>query len=288
MNRFALIGYRNWSYEIFKNLNNFQKKHPFFSIDTLITTPESEFNNETRIRKYYVVKGSDNKKIYKILKKNKIDVALCYGWSWIIKEPLLSDFICLCLHPAPLPKYRGGTPIQHQILNEEIKSAVTIFKMAKGIDNGDIYTRIQISLKGNIKDIFSRMVAAGTKATKKFILDFEKDKLIFTPQKELTKNPPWKRRKLEQSEVKLDDLKNMTFLSLYNFVRALTEPYPNAYILLKNKKIYLQAVRKYPKPKKGSIILDVNTNIKKFDKAPLYLKLKDSYALIRKYTLIEV
>ena len=27
------------------------------------------------------------------------------------------------LHPSPLPKYRGGSPIQNQIINGEKKSA---------------------------------------------------------------------------------------------------------------------------------------------------------------------
>ena len=42
------------------------------------------------------------------------------------------------LHPSPLPKYRGGSPIQNQIINGESKSAVTLFKINNKIDQGDI------------------------------------------------------------------------------------------------------------------------------------------------------
>ena len=43
------------------------------------------------------------------------------------------------LHPSPLPKFRGGSPIQNQIIRGKKISAVTIFKINKIIDGGDIY-----------------------------------------------------------------------------------------------------------------------------------------------------
>jgi len=287
MKRYAFIGYRKWAYQILKNLLKFQKKHSSFSTDTIITTPMREFRNETSINKCYIVNGNDDKKIYKILKANKIDVAIFYGWSWIVKEPILSDFICLCLHPAPLPKYRGGTPIQNQIINGKTASAVTIFKMKKGIDDGDIYAQIPISLRGNVKDIFDRMIKVGTKITKNFILDLDKDKVVFTPQKGLDKNPPWKRRTPEQSEIKITVLNEMSFFSLNNLVRALTDPYPNTYIQLTDGRIYFQKVEKHKKIKKHTLVLDFNTNIKGLysNKTQIFLKLKDCYARIKDYRI---
>ena len=43
------------------------------------------------------------------------DIVLFYGWSWKVSEKLINKFDCLMLHPSPLPKYRGGSPIQNQI-----------------------------------------------------------------------------------------------------------------------------------------------------------------------------
>ena len=34
--------------------------------------------------------------------------------------------------------------------------AVTIFKMGKGLDDGDIISQLPLSLEGNIKDIFNQ------------------------------------------------------------------------------------------------------------------------------------
>mgnify|MGYP003640641550 FL=1 len=45
------------------------------------------------------------------------------GWSWIIPTVIVEKFNCICMHPSPLPKYRGGSPLQNQIINGERLSA---------------------------------------------------------------------------------------------------------------------------------------------------------------------
>ena len=42
------------------------------------------------------------------------------------------------LHPSSLPQYRGGSPIQNQIIDGIKESEVCIFKMEKEIDSGQI------------------------------------------------------------------------------------------------------------------------------------------------------
>ena len=69
---------------------------------------------------------------------NKNDIIFFIGWSWIIDDHLIKSNKCICLHPSPLPKYRGGSPIQHQIINGESLSAVTFFEMTNELDAGDI------------------------------------------------------------------------------------------------------------------------------------------------------
>ena len=42
------------------------------------------------------------------------------------------------LHPSALPKFRGGSPIQNQIIRNIKNSKVTLFKMNEKIDAGPI------------------------------------------------------------------------------------------------------------------------------------------------------
>ena len=46
-----------------------------------------------------------------------LDCIVLVGWSWIIKDDTLQRFLCVGMHPSDLPMYRGGSPIQHQIIN---------------------------------------------------------------------------------------------------------------------------------------------------------------------------
>ena len=85
-------------------------------------------------------------------------------------EQFITSFRCLMLHPSPLPKYRGGSPIQNQIINGEIESAVSIFLMDSGLDSGPIYCQESFSLEGELSEIFSRIVRIGIALTEKYLL----------------------------------------------------------------------------------------------------------------------
>lgn len=52
----------------------------------------------------------------------------------------------LNLHNAPLPRYRGLSPINWALKNNEIKHGVTIHEISEGIDDGPIYAQIEYSI----------------------------------------------------------------------------------------------------------------------------------------------
>lgn len=291
MLKIAFALYRQWGYDIFKNILAYQKTRKDFSVDTLIASPDHQFHIEQKVKdkiKLYVIDPHDEKKIYSILSQNKIDIVCLYSWSWIVKKPLLDDFISLCLHPSMLPKYRGGTPIQHQIINGEETSGVTIFKMSKSIDSGPIYKQEPMSLIGNVNDILLRMVDIGTIMTKHIVQDAVNDELVFIPQNNPKKYPPNKRRTPSQSEIKIEDLDVTTFEYLHNLVRGLLDPYPNAYIAIDNHQVLIQSVEKYTfiptdvfliYSSKSLSLQTITTNKK------IYLKLKDGYAKLVKFKI---
>ena len=165
----------------------------------------------------------------------KPDIILWYGWSWIIPPNIIEQYDCLCLHPSALPKYRGGSPIQNQIINNEKISAVTIFKMNDGIDTGDIIKQVPMLLDGNIQEIFNRMSEIGFIAT----YDLLTNGYSLQKQKE-DESTYFKRRKPTDSEITVDEILSKPAEYLYNKIRMLTDPYPNAYIKDKNgDKVYI-------------------------------------------------
>jgi len=291
MLRIAFALYRQWGYNIFENILAYQKIRKDFLIDTLIASPDHQFRIKDDIKKQiktYIVSPYSTKKLHTILSKNKINIVFWYSWSWIVGKPLLENFISLCLHPSMLPQYRGGTPIQHQIINGEKKSGVTIFKMSRNIDAGPIYKQKPMSLAGNVNDIFSRMIDIGTIMSKNIIRDAINNNLTFIPQGNFDMYPPNKRRTPKQSEIKLEVLSKTTYEALYNLVRGLLDPYPNAYIAINNHQILIQSIEKYITLPKSSIVISSDnkypletfkTNIN------IYLKLKDGYAKLVKFKI---
>lgn len=288
MQKIAFIIYRNWAYQIFEEIYKFKEIRDSFQVPILITTKECEFKHKLKSAKTYIVDGSDNSAIEKILIEYKIDVCLFYGWSWMVGKNVLEKFLCLCLHPSPLPKYRGGTPIQHQLINNEKQSAVTIFKMTEGIDDGDIYKQENISLSGNIEDIFKRIIDLGSQITKQLIVDLENNELRFKEQKNLQKNPPLKRRTPAMSEIKYEELKSISFKKLNNLVRGLRDPFPNVFINLENLRLKILFIRKYKGISENALVLRTNLNKKDFTKHVIFLKLKDSFAKLEEFKIEKI
>lgn len=65
-------------------------------------------------------------------------VVVAFGQK-LPKEVLeLPKYACLNVHPSLLPRYRGGNPIQRQIMAGETETGVSIMYMDEGMDAGDI------------------------------------------------------------------------------------------------------------------------------------------------------
>lgn len=207
------MSYRSWALNIYDYLAA-NTDHTF-----LIVRSKEQYNEEA-IRDF------------------KPDYVLFYGWSWIINEALLNDLTCVMLHPSPLPKYRGGSPIQNQIIAGEKTSMVTLFKMNEVLDAGDIYYQKIFSLEGSLDSVFSRITQIGIQLTMELLVE---------------RKEPWpqdhslatfcKRRKPLESEITVEELNTMPAEYLYNKIRMLADPYPNAYLkTIDGKKIYLKQV----------------------------------------------
>ena len=90
MRDILICGYRDWAFDLYQKVNERE-------IDNCIYVDDKDLLE--RMIDYY-------QPIY----------VFFIGWSWIIKDDIINNYPCICLHPSPLPKYRGGSPMQHQII----------------------------------------------------------------------------------------------------------------------------------------------------------------------------
>ena len=206
------VTYRDWARNIYRKLKQNKKKKQKFYF-------------------YYSKKGL-NKKIKNI----NPDYILFYGWSWFINKKIFAKYNCFMLHPSPLPKFRGGSPIQNQIIRGKKISAVTIFKINKIIDGGDIYFQKKFSLNGTLHQIFERIVKLGIEGTKKIL----SQKKIRVKKQNHSKSTYFRRRSPKESEITMHEIKNKSAEYILSKIRMLDDPYPNAFIKVKNKKILIK------------------------------------------------
>ncbi len=76
------------------------------------------------------------------------DLAVVVAYGLILPVEILNGtkWGCFNIHPSQLPKWRGAAPIQRAIMNGDQQTAVTIIKMDRGLDSGDIVSAEQINL----------------------------------------------------------------------------------------------------------------------------------------------
>lgn len=168
------------------------------------------------------------------IKKIKPDIIFFPDWSWIIPHDIVKNYQCVCFHESNLPKFRGGSPIQNQIIRGIKNTKTTAFIMNEKLDAGDILLQKDLSLEGSINEIFSRMIENDYFLINK-IIDGK-----FRKRKQIGKNTTFKRRKPEESELKTLDHSTKY---LYDFIRMLADPYPNAFIRVGKKKIVFKDVK---------------------------------------------
>lgn len=241
--RVYVFAYREWAFNIIKQLRYRPEiqcgMEPFFQV----FTPMDSLDLAEKMLSHTpfpveAVNPKDLSRLRDFLKKD--DVLLFYGWSWMVPSFLTDQFTCICLHPSPLPKYRGGSPIQNQVLAGEKTSAVTLFKMSQGLDDGPICVQREISLMGDLSDILKEITLRGTEATVELVKKIRDGTLEFVPQDD-SQASFCKRRKPSESEILPTDTSDQ----IVNKIRCLQEPYPTAFIVgADGVKVYLKGAFK--------------------------------------------
>ena len=168
-----------------------------------------------------------NKYNLKLIKMLNPKIIFFLHWSNIIPSKIFKNFTCIQFHSSDLPKFKGGSPIQHQILHGFNRTKISAFKVSEKIDQGEICLKENLSLRGNAEEIFTRM----EKICLKMIIKIAKSKKL-TFKKQTKNSKIYKRRKPSESQINLNKVENIKYI--YNFIRATdAKNYPPAFIKFK-------------------------------------------------------
>ncbi len=187
-------------------------------------------------------KGITLSRFRPLLCKLNLDVLLVMGWYYMIPRAVRSCFKLGAwgIHASLLPKYAGGAPLVWAMINGEQKTGVTLFRLADGIDNGDIIAQREFPIE--ITDTIETVYNKATEASKEILLRVFKEgseHIQFTPQNK-EDIQVWPQRSPEDGAINL----KWDADRIFDFIRAQVSPYPGAFIQRSDgTKLFIERIR---------------------------------------------
>jgi methionyl-tRNA formyltransferase len=152
-------------------------------------------------------------------------VVVC-AFGQLIREPLLSEFPILNVHPSLLPRWRGAAPIERAIMACDRETGVCIMRLTAGLDSGPVALceRVRIGQDEDFEALAESLARIGGDLLVR-ALDLEAEgRLEFTEQDEAAATYA---EKIDPAERRLDPQRPASELAAT--VRGLT-PHVGAYL----------------------------------------------------------
>ena len=147
--RILFMGTPDYATVIFKEILN--SKYEIIGLYTqpdkpvgrkqLLTPPHIKqycLDENLNIPIFQPLKLRNNEEATKQIEEVKPDFIIVAAYGQILPKEILNIAPCINLHASLLPKYRGASPIQESLLNDDIYTGVTSMLMEEGLDSGDI------------------------------------------------------------------------------------------------------------------------------------------------------
>lgn len=151
------------------------------------------------------------------INKLDFDISASASFGQILSRDFLAIKPCLNLHPSLLPKYRGATPIQTALLNNDKKTGITVQKMRYEVDSGEIYLQKEFPIEDDddFESLSTKLAHEGGKMLVEVLDKLEKKEIeAFEQQGEIVMT------KLIEKQDGFLDFKNSSASHIVGQVRA--------------------------------------------------------------------
>jgi methionyl-tRNA formyltransferase len=235
------------------------KNHPSIDLKYVVSMPDRkagrgyqlkspeviEFAKENKIPFFQTANINTEEDFLTKIKNENIDVIIVLAFAQFLSSEILTlpKLGCFNIHTSLLPKYRGAAPIQYAILNGDTETGVSIQKMVKKMDAGQITWShsVNISPDETGGQLYTKLKFQAALSLNDFINDLVNNKIKYEEQNEdeVSFAPTLKR---EDGAL---DFKSKSFSQIKNQVRALY-PWPGTYTYLDGKRLKVIAVEQSP------------------------------------------
>jgi methionyl-tRNA formyltransferase len=176
------------------------------------------------------VKNINSQKAVDFLRKVEPDVLIVCGWQQLLKKEVLKipKVGSIGFHSSLLPKYRGRAPVNWAIIKGETETGVTAFFLEEEADAGDIIAQhaFPIEYEDDCATIYQKVSQSCDEILKECLPKL-KNGTLKTCKNEASSLPCWPKRSPEDGRIDF----NWDSRKIYDWVRALTKPYPGAWFI---------------------------------------------------------
>jgi methionyl-tRNA formyltransferase len=154
------------------------------------------------------------------------DALVVCAFGQLIREPLLSEFPILNIHPSLLPRWRGAAPIERAIIARDPVTGVCVMKLTAGLDSGPVALceEVPLGAEEDFASVSARLAELGGKLIVRALDLQAQGGLEFREQDE---SEATYAEKIDPAERRLDPSRPAAELAAT--VRALT-PHVGAYL----------------------------------------------------------
>jgi methionyl-tRNA formyltransferase len=114
------------------------------------------------------------------------DALIVCAYGAIVREPLLSAYPILNVHPSLLPRWRGAAPVERAIMAGDAETGVSIMELVEELDAGPVQVqeRIPIGPDDTYGDVAPRLLQLGADLLVRALDALAAGTLQATPQPE--------------------------------------------------------------------------------------------------------
>ena len=103
----------------------------------------------------------------KLLKSLELDFIVVFSFGLIVPKEVLEipRYGCINIHASLLPKWRGASPVQHALMNNDKVTGYTFIIMNERLDEGKIVykEKINIDITDNYTTLLSKIISLASK-----------------------------------------------------------------------------------------------------------------------------
>lgn len=188
--------------------------------------------------KLIVLQPQKIKELEQKINELKPDFIMVFAYGQLISKEILEipRFGCINIHLSFLPKYRGASPVQEAILQNDTETGVTFMLMDETLDTGDIILQraCKISPQDTAQMLLKKLSDLSAELLPDVLIRFAQGKIKPKPQNNALATYS---RKIKKNHG-LIDFKKETAEEILRKIRAFT-PWPGCYFFAKGKRIKL-------------------------------------------------